>query len=195
MIKDQPAGSGSKRRLSIPVMAAFGAGELVQAVVTIGLYSLLLFYYQQVVGLSGTLTGLALGIALFFDGVTDPAVGSLSDRIQGRYGRRHPVMAGAAIPLAIAFFFLFYPPDGLAEFGNFVWLTVFAILVRTALTFFVIPHLALGAEMAPDYLQRSTLYSFGSLIGGIGGALIGFAVYWVFFPTTDEFNPGLLNAD
>lgn len=195
MIKDQPAGSGSKRRLSIPVMAAFGAGELVQAVVTIGLYSLLLFYYQQVVGLSGTLTGLALGIALFFDGVTDPAVGSLSDRIRGRYGRRHPVMAGAAIPLAIAFFFLFYPPDGLAEFGNFVWLTVFAILVRTALTFFVIPHLALGAEMAPDYLQRSTLYSFGSLIGGIGGALIGFAVYWVFFPTTDEFNPGLLNAD
>ena len=107
MIKDQLAGSGYKRRLSIPAMAAFGAGELVQAVVTIGLYSMLLFYYQQVVGLSGTLTGLALGIALFFDGVTDPAVGSLSDRIQGRYGRRHPVMAGAAIPLAIAFFFLF----------------------------------------------------------------------------------------
>ena len=27
------------------------------------------------------------------------------------------------------------------------------------------------------------------------GHLSGFAVYWVFFPTTDEFNPGLLNAD
>ena len=195
MTKDRLAGSDSDQRLSVPVMAAYGVGELVQAVVTIGLYSLLLFYYQQVVGLSGTLTGLALGIALFFDAVTDPVVGSLSDRIPGRHGRRHPVMAGAAAPIAIAFFLLFNPPEGLTAVGSFVWLTVFAVLVRTALTFFVIPHLALGAEMAPDYLQRSTLYSFGSLIGGIGGALFGFAVYWVFFPTTDEFNPGLLNAD
>lgn len=195
MSKDQLAGSHTEQRLSIPVMAAYGVGELVQAVITIALYSLLLFYYQQVVGLSGTLTGLALGIALFFDAVTDPVVGSLSDRIQGRYGRRHPVMAGAAIPLAIALFLLFNPPDGLTDIGNFIWLTVFAILIRSAQTFFSIPHLALGAEMAPDYLQRSTLYSYGTLIGGIGGALIGFAVYWVFFPTTDEFNPGLLNAD
>ena len=137
MTKDQLAGSDSDRRLSIPVMAAYGIGELGQAVVTIGLFSLLLFYYQQIVGLSGTLTGLALGIALFLDAVTDPVVGSLSDRIQGRYGRRHPVMLGAAVPIAIAFFLLFNPPDGLTAFGSFVWLTVFAVLVRTALTFFV----------------------------------------------------------
>jgi Na+/melibiose symporter-like transporter len=104
-------------------------------------------------------------------------------------------MAASAIPIAITLFALFNPPEGLSEIGSFAWLAVFAILVRTALTFFNIPHLALGAEMTPDYLQRSTLYSFGSLIGGVGGALIGFAVYWVFFPTTDEFNPGLLNAD
>ncbi len=176
-------------------MTAYGLGELCQATVTIGLFSLLLFYYQQVVGLSGTLTGLALGIALFFDAVTDPLVGGLSDRIKGKYGRRHPVMAASAIPIAITFFALFNPPDGMSEITTFTWLTVFAILVRTAVTCFVIPHLALGAEMAPGYLQRSTLYSYGSLIGGLGGALIGFAVYWVFFPTTDEFNPGLLNAD
>ncbi|MYB39054.1 MAG: hypothetical protein F4Y26_17050 [Gammaproteobacteria bacterium] len=176
-IKDQAFQSDSTRRLSVPVMAAFGSGELGPAVVTIGLYSLLLFYYQQIVGLSGTLTGLALGIALFCDAVTDPLVGSLSDRVRSKYGRRHPVMAASAIPIAITLFALFNPPDGLSAVGSFAWLTVFAILVRTALTFFVIPHLALGAEMTPDYLQRSTLYSFGSLIGGVGGALIGFAVY------------------
>ena len=107
MTSDQNTEADSSRRLSIPVMAAYGAGEIVQAVVTIAIYSLLLFYYQQIVGLSGTLTGLALGIALFFDAVTDPLVGSLSDRIQGHYGRRHPVMAGTAIPIAILLFLLF----------------------------------------------------------------------------------------
>ena len=126
MTRNQVTQPDSGRRLSIPVMAAYGMGDIGQAVVTIGLYSLLLFYYQQIVGLSGTLTGLALGIALFFDAVTDPLVGSLSDRIKGRFGRRHPVMAGAAIPIAITLFLLFSPPDGLSAFGSFVWLTVFA---------------------------------------------------------------------
>ena len=112
--KGEAAPSDSTRRLSIPVMAAYGSGELGPAVVWIGLYSLLLFYYQQIVGLSGTLTGLALGIALFCDAVTDPLVGSLSDRVKGRYGRRHPVMAASAIPIAITLFALFNPPDGLS---------------------------------------------------------------------------------
>ena len=122
--------------------------------------------------------------------MTDPLVGSLSDRIRGRFGRRHPLMAGAAIPLAVALFLLFSPPDGLSAFDQFTWLTLFAILVRTALTFFQIPYLALGAEIALDYHQRLNLFAFGSLIGGIG-----FAVYWWFFPTATEFDPGLLNPD
>ena len=148
--------SDAPRRLSVGVMTAYGIGELGPAIVTIGLYSLLLFYYQQVVGLSGTLTGVALGIALFFDAVTDPLVGGLSDRIRSTYGRRHPVMAASALPTAVTFFALFNPPDGLSSIGNFVWLAGFAILVRSALTVFVIPHLALGAEIAPDYLQRGS---------------------------------------
>lgn len=49
VIEDQAARSdSSRRRVSIPVMAAFGSGELGPTVVTIGLYSLLLFYYQQI---------------------------------------------------------------------------------------------------------------------------------------------------
>jgi MFS transporter len=70
----------------------------------------LFFYYNQVLGLSGSLAGLALSIALCVDGITDPLVGSLSGGSRSRWGRRHPWMYLAAPPLALSFYFLFSPP-------------------------------------------------------------------------------------
>jgi glycoside/pentoside/hexuronide:cation symporter, GPH family len=181
------------RHLSIPVMCAYGTGDIAQAIKNQGFNILLLFYYQQIVGLPGTLTGLALGIALFFDAITDPIAGGLSDRLKGRFGRRHPMIAIAGIPLAISFVFLFSPPENVSDFLGFLWLTTFAILVRGAMTFYHIPHLALGAEMAHDYHQRSTLFAFNTFIGAMGGAIAAILIYRVFFPTTPEYSPGLLN--
>ena len=191
---DAPVGSGS-RRLSIGAMTAYGIGDVAQAIKNQGFNILLLFFYQQLVGLSGTLTGLALAIALAFDAVTDPIAGGVSDRLRGRFGRRHPMIALSALPLAVTFFLLFSPPDGISELGNFLWLTLFAILVRGAMTFYHIPHLALGAEMAHDYHQRSTLFGFNAFIGTVAGAVVAIVIYRVYFPTTPAFSPGLLNPD
>ena len=64
----------------------------------------LFFYYVQVLGLSGTLAGLAVGIALFFDAITDPLTGSVSDGLTTRLGRRHPLMYASVLPLGGKFF-------------------------------------------------------------------------------------------
>ncbi len=174
-------------------MAAFGIGQAAEGIKNAAFGTFLLFYYQQVIGVSGTLTGLALAIALAFDAFSDPLAGSISDKVRTRWGRRHPFLLASAGPLGLTLFALFNPPDGLSEFGYFLWLTVFATLVRGALTFYHVPHLALGAEMAHQYDQRSTLFAFSTLFGALGGAFTGFFAYRVFFPTTAEFNPGLLN--
>ena len=191
----EPAGSGGQRRLSFGAMTAYGVGDVAQAIKNQGFNILLLFFYQQIIGLSGTLTGLALAIALAFDAITDPIAGGVSDRLRGRYGRRHPMIALSALPLAVTFFLLFSPPQDLSELGSFLWLTLFAILVRGAMTFYHIPHLALGAEMAHDYHQRSTLFGFNAFIGTVAGAVVAVVIYRVYFPTTPEFSPGLLNPN
>jgi len=134
----------SVRKLSLPVMGAFGIGQVAEGVKGVAFSTFLLFYYQQVLGVSGTLTGLALAIALVFDAVTDPIAGSVSDKIRTRWGRRHPFILISAVPLGLAFLGLFNPPDGLSEIALFVWLVCFATLVRGALTFYHVPHLALG---------------------------------------------------
>jgi GPH family glycoside/pentoside/hexuronide:cation symporter len=59
---------------------------------------------------------------MMFDAVSDPLVGVWSDNTHSRLGRRHPFMYGAALPLAVAYFFLWSPPE-LSEFGLFVYLT------------------------------------------------------------------------
>ncbi len=185
--------SSEPRRLAIPVMAAFGFGQLGEALVTIGFTTFLLYYYNQVLGVSGTITGIALAISLFVDAAVDPIAGSLSDRLRSRWGRRHPFILLSAIPLGGCFFLIFNPPTGLGEFELAAWLVCWTLATRIALTFFHVPHLALGAEMAHDYNQRSTMFSYNTLFSIVGQALgVAFA-YATFFPTTEQYNPGLLN--
>jgi GPH family glycoside/pentoside/hexuronide:cation symporter len=182
-------------KLGPGTMVSYGFGQVAESTKNTGFNIFLLFYYNQVLHVSATGTSIALAVALVFDAFTDPLAGSLSDKARTRWGRRHPFILLSALPLAATFYFLFNPPVGLSEIGNLFWLVTFAVLVRAAMTFYHVPHLALGAEMARDYNQRSSMYAFNTFFGFLGGALFVPISYRLFFPTTEEFNPGLLNHD
>src|SRR5207248_774929 len=98
-------------------------------------------FYNNVLGLSGTLCGLAATIALVIDALLDPVIGSLSDRLRSPLGRRHPFMYAAPLPFALSFYCLYSPPASLHGMSLFAWLTLFAILQRQAMSLFFIPYL------------------------------------------------------
>ncbi len=176
------------------VRLAFGLGQLPEGIKSAAFGFFLLFYYNQVLGLSGTLSGTAIFIALLFDAVSDPMVGALSDVTRSRWGRRHPYMYAAAIPFAVSFYFLFAPPEGLTEMGLFAWLTIFSIATRTFMTFYSVPHMSLGAELSNDYDERTLLSSvrMAMQLVGMFAVLIGGPL--VFFAATEEFSNGQLNG-
>ncbi len=149
---------------------AFGIGQFAEGLKNTSFSLFVLFYYNQVLGLSGTLAGAALFIALLFDAVTDPLAGSLSDNFKSRFGRRHPFMYASAIPLALAFFGLFAPPEDLGQWGLFIWLTGFAVLTRAAMTLYHVPHLALGAEMTENFQERTRIVAFRQFFSTFGAA-------------------------
>jgi GPH family glycoside/pentoside/hexuronide:cation symporter len=60
------------------------------------------FYYSVVLGLSGALVGAALAIGLAFDAVVDPFIGSWSDNLKSRLGRRLPLMMAAILPTVVS---------------------------------------------------------------------------------------------
>lgn len=161
---------------------AFGVGQVAEGVKNTAFSTFVLLYYNQVLGLSGSLAGLAIMVALIFDAVTDPLTGSLSDGWRSRWGRRHPFMYASALPLGVAFFLLFSPPDGLGETGLFLWLMTMAVLTRGAMTLYHVPHLALGAELSDDYEERTSIVSYRTIFGVLGNAsviLLGFSFFFV----------------
>lgn len=160
---------------------AFGVGQFAEGLKSTGFSLFILFYYNQVLGLSGTLAGMALFIALLFDAVTDPLAGSLSDNFRSRWGRRHPFMYASAIPLALAFLGLFSPPASLGQTGLFLWLSLFAILTRGAMTLYHVPHLALGAELTENFQERTRIVAFRqffSTFGSAAAAVIGLGYFF-----------------
>ena len=163
---------------------AFGVGQFAEGLKNTAFGLFVLFYYNQVLELPGTLAGLALMIALLFDAVTDPLAGSLSDNWKSRLGRRHPFMYASAVPLALAFVGLLWPPgnvETLGEWGLFAWLTLFAILTRGAMTLYHVPHLALGAEMTENYNERNRIVAFRQFFAAIGVAAVSIIGLGYFF--------------
>ena len=183
------------RRRKIPVRTKllFSTGAFQEATVSAGGLVTVLFY-NQILGVAPSLCGTAFLIASLVDGISDPLVGAISDHFRSRWGRRHPLMLASALPLAITFYFLYQPIDGLSEIGYFIWLTAFLVLMRLAITFYNIPHDALGAELTDDYNERSSVFGYNAVAASLTAILMAGVVYFVIFPTTPEYENGLLNA-
>jgi MFS family permease len=161
-------------RLSLRTKTWFGVGTVGESATNWLFNALTFLYYQQILGLSGSLAGTAVAIAIFFDAISDPLIGSISDRFRSRWGRRHPFMIAAPIPLVLSIFLIFNPPESVvtSQMMLFGWFTVFTICMRTFVTFFAIPHLAMGAELSSDYIERTNVMSFNNLFGYYGALMI-----------------------
>jgi len=161
-------------RLGLGTKLAFGVGAMPEAAAQIAFNTWSFLFYNSVLGLSGTLCGLAATCAIVLDAIVDPVIGTFSDGFRSRLGRRHPFMYVAPLPFVLAFYCLYSPPSSLHGLSLFAWLTVFAVLHRQAMSLFFIPYLALGAELSTDYRERSIVMSYTALFGVIGGAAVYF---------------------
>ena len=149
---------------------SFGLGGGVNAIKTDFFVWYLGAYYLTVLGLNPLLTGLALLMALVIDAISDPLIGTASDRIRSKFGRRHLLMAFSLFPISLSYLMLFLPDPEWAEnqFFLFAWLLVFAVVTRFSVTLFDIPHRALAAEIPESYEDKANIMSlregFQSLI-------------------------------
>jgi glycoside/pentoside/hexuronide:cation symporter, GPH family len=178
-----------------PTRLAYGFGSVAYGVKDNGFNYFLLFFFNQVMGLPADKVSLAILIALCVDAISDPVVGNWSDRTHSRWGRRHPFMYAAALPIAFAYFFLWNPPAGLGGDALFLYLLVIAILVRTSITFYEVPSTSMVAELTDDYHVRTSLLSYRYLFGWLGGLAIATAAFGFLLVPTDKYVHGMLNLE
>ena len=179
--KEEGGSAGSSVALRTKLYFGAGAGGEAASMWTFN--ALLLIFYQQILGLPAGMASIALGIAILADAITDPLIGAISDRFRSRFGRRHPFLFLAPAPLALCVFLIFHPPAFVVDSQTllFAWLCTFTVLQRTFQTFYVVPHLAMGAELSTDYIERTRIMSFNNLFTLYGGMLMHVMVWFVIF--------------
>lgn len=180
-------------RLSVPTKLFYGFGSVAFGVKDQGFSYLLLIFYNQVVGLPSATVGLAIMVALIFDSFLDPIMGQVSDNWRSRWGRRHPFMYAAALPVAVSYLLLWNPPQGWSDQAMFFYLIVVAVIIRSFITMYEIPSAALAPELTTDYDERTKVLAYRHFFGWFGGLVMTVLALRVFLAPDAEHPVGQLN--
>jgi glycoside/pentoside/hexuronide:cation symporter, GPH family len=171
---------------------AFGLAGVTLGATSTGVNFFLLLYYVQV----ALLAGLALAIALIVDGIADPLVGVMSDRLRSRLGRRHPFLFAAIAPMALSYYAIWFPPFGAEnQAGLFCFLLAMTIALRLSLTLLDVPTNALIAELTHDYDTRTRLSAAKTALSWTSANFIGIIMYAVWLQDTSGPGSGLLRQE
>jgi GPH family glycoside/pentoside/hexuronide:cation symporter len=130
-------------------------------------------YLTDTVAMTAAMAGLALMIGKFWDAVTDPLMGYISDRTNTRFGRRRPYLLAGAVPMGLALWFFFTAPGFTGTAALVIWATLALMLFNTFSTVLNIPYSSLTPELTGDYHEQTSLngYRFGfAVIGTLIGA-------------------------
>ncbi|THG28484.1 MFS transporter [Naasia lichenicola] len=136
----------------------------------------LVYYLTDTLAVPALAAGILVGAAKIWDVLIDPVIGGSSDRDLLRTGSRRRGMILGAIALPFLFALTFAVPDGFSPTASGVWVLVAFVLTATAFSLFQVPYIALPAELADGYDQRTRLLTwrvvvltFAILLFGAGG--------------------------
>lgn len=160
------------KRIPTKTKFFYGVGNLGYGTISQTMSNFIMFFGTSVLGISGTLVGIAVAVAAFWDGLSDPIVGYISDRHKSKiFGKRLGLMLVATFGMAVFNILLWSIPQGLSMGFKFVWLLTCLILIETFNTFFATPYVALGIDIAPDYNDQSSLQGFKTVFFILGMVL------------------------
>tara|TARA_B100001765_G_C19502700_1_gene340437 strand:- start:580 stop:1959 length:1380 start_codon:yes stop_codon:yes gene_type:complete len=154
---------------------AYGGLSMPLAMIGYPIAIWLIPFYSEVTKFQLALLADLLLIARFTDVITDPLIGQWGDSTKTRFGRRKPwIILG--VPLMLySVYKLFMPGEDVTVAYFLIWI----MLMYLGSTAIGIPYGAWGAEISPDYHQRSRVVSGREafvLIGLLISALIPLGV-------------------
>lgn len=164
--------SGAGARLSTWRLAAFGGPAVAVAALTTPLSIYLPPFYSTEMGLGMTTVGAIFAATKIWDMLTDPIVGVLSDRFPSRFGRRRHWIVLSVPILMLSGFVIFFPEAVLSGPVTPGFLFGALVALYVGYTFLTISHTSWGAELTPDYHERSRIQGTIQLFSLMGMALV-----------------------
>ena len=154
---------------------AYGCGALMDGG-GVALMSCVMLKYMTTFGIAMAMASTIMMIAKFWDAITDPLMGFITDNTRSKWGRRKPYIIAGGVCLIIAMALLFAPvSSGMSTAAFTAYIIIFYIVWNTASTLSQVPYTSLSSDISPSFKERNNANTvklvFSALASGLAYVL------------------------
>lgn len=158
--------------LSLKEKLAYGLGAVGKDMVYMLSASYILYYYQDVLGVSAVAMGIILLAARIFDAFNDPVMGVIVAKTKSKFGRFRLWLLIGTVTNAIILYFMFACPPSLDGAGLTAYAAVFYIIWGVTYTMMDIPYWSMIPAFTNGGKEREGLTTLARSCAGVGSAII-----------------------
>ena len=158
--------------LTLKEKISYGLGAVGKDMVYMLSASYILYYYQDVLGVSAIAMGIILLAARIFDAFNDPIMGIVVAKTRTRWGKFRPWLMIGTITNAVILFAMFAAPPALDGKGLVAYAAVTYILWGVTYTMMDIPYWSMIPAFTSTGKEREGLSTLARSCAGAGSAIV-----------------------
>jgi melibiose permease len=151
---------------------SYGLGAVGKDMVYMLSSSYILYYYQDILGVSAIAMGVILMAARVFDAFNDPIMGVLVAKTRTKWGKFRPWLLVGTILNAVILYLMFAAPPALNGSGLVAYAAITYILWGVTYTMMDIPYWSMIPAFTEGGKEREGLTTLARSCAGVGSALI-----------------------
>lgn len=151
---------------------SYGLGAVGKDMVYMLSASYILYYYQDILGVSAVAMGIILLAARIFDAFNDPIMGVIVAKTRTRWGKFRPWLLIGTSLNAVVLYLMFAAPPALNGGGLVAYAAVFYVLWGVTYTMMDIPFWSMIPAFTEGGKERENLSTLARSCAGVGSALI-----------------------
>ena len=152
--------------------AAYALGAVGKDMVYMLSSSYVLYYYQDLLGVSAIAMGAILLFARVFDAFNDPVMGVLVARTRSRWGRFRPWLFLGTVLNAVVLWLLFSAPPALDGGGLVAYAALTYLFWGVTYTMMDIPYWSMIPAFTEGGRERESLTTLARTSAGVGSAIV-----------------------
>lgn len=152
--------------------AAYGLGAVGKDMVYMLSASYILYYYQDILGVSAIAMGMILMAARVFDAFNDPIMGVVVAKTRTRWGKFRPWLLIGTLLNAVILYLMFAAPPALNGGGLVAYAAITYVLWGVTYTMMDIPYWSMIPAFTEGGKEREGLSTLARSCAGVGSALI-----------------------
>lgn len=162
----------NKRKLTVKEKASYGLGAVGKDMVYMLSASYVLYYFQDVMGVSAVAMGIILLGARVFDAFNDPIMGIIVAKTKTKMGRFRPWLLIGTLTNSVVLFLMFSCPPSLDGAGLTAYAAIFYILWGVTYTMMDIPFWSMIPAFTKGGKERENLTTLARSCSGVGSAVV-----------------------